>query len=107
MFIVLAIASTTAFAAQPDPLVFQQWDCKYRLVDIDDDDNPDVIQIHYFTPDASVSSDIDAYYLIENKDLVAIVWTDDDGTEYSWTKGFTIPEQAATTSRENAAIISF
>lgn len=95
ILLIFAVASTTAYAAQPDPAEFQDWDCKYRFVDIDQDDNPDVIQVHYYSPDADNSSDVDAYYLIDTRELVKVVWTDNDGVEQAWSKGFTLPEHAA------------
>lgn len=99
-----AVVSTAAYAAQPDPAVFQQWDCKYRFVDIDQDDEPDVIQVHYYNPDADSSSDVDAYYLIDSRELVGIVWTDAEGTEYAWTKDFTLPEHAAASAPEGNVV---
>ena len=106
--LLFALASATAYAAQPDAAVFQKWDCKYRFVDIDQDDNPDVIQVHYYSPDGNSSSDVDAYYLIDSRELVGVVWTDKDGSEQSWTKDFTLPEHAtAAASDENVAKLSF
>ncbi|MDH4099137.1 MAG: hypothetical protein OEV28_01010 [Nitrospirota bacterium] len=104
LMLLFAVVSTTAWASQPDPAEFQQWDCKYRFVDIDQDDNPDVIQVHYYSPEENNSSDVDAYYLIDTRELVKVVWTDNDGSEQTWSKGFTVPEHAATAAASEEVV---